>query len=57
MPFYQATKFDLARYECTQITEEQEGSFLISIFRRDAAKQKEIERQFEKSVVRVRSRS
>jgi hypothetical protein len=43
------------RYECTLLTEE--GSFLISIFRRDAAKQKEIERQFEKSVVRVKSRS
>jgi hypothetical protein len=45
------------RYECTLLTEEGEGSFLISIFRRDAAKQREIERQFEKSVVRVKSRS
>jgi hypothetical protein len=45
------------RYECTLLTEEQENSFLISIFRRDAAKQKEIERQFEKSVVRVKSHS
>jgi hypothetical protein len=45
------------RYECTLLMEEREGSFLISIFRRDAAKQKEIERQFEKSVVRVKSRS
>jgi hypothetical protein len=45
------------RYECTLLTEEQEGSFLISIFRRDAAKQKQIERQFEKSVVRVKSHS
>jgi hypothetical protein len=43
------------RYECTLLTEE--GSFLISIFRRDVAKQKEIERQFEKSVVRVKSHS
>jgi len=45
------------RYECTLLTEEGESSFLISIFRRDAAKQKEIERQFEKSVVRAKSRS
>jgi hypothetical protein len=45
------------RYECTLLTEAQEGSFLISIFRRDAAKQKQIERQFEKSVVRIRSHS
>jgi hypothetical protein len=46
------------RYECTLLTDEQESSFLISIFRRDAAKQKAIERQFEKSVVvRVKSHS
>jgi hypothetical protein len=45
------------RYECTLLTEEREDSFLVSIFRRDAAKQKEIERQFEKSVVRVKSHS
>ncbi len=45
------------RYECTLLTEEQEDSFLVSIFRRDASKQKEIERQFEKSVVRVKSHS
>jgi hypothetical protein len=45
------------RYECTLLPEEQESSFLISIFRRDAAKQRAIERQFEKSVVRVKSHS
>jgi hypothetical protein len=45
------------RYECALLTEEREDSFLVSIFRRDAAKQKEIERQFEKSIVRVKSHS
>jgi hypothetical protein len=45
------------RYECALLTEEREDSFLVSIFRRDVAKQKEIERQFEKSVTRVKSRS
>jgi hypothetical protein len=36
------------QYECTLLPEG-EGSFAISIFRRDAAKQKEIDRQFEKN--------
>jgi hypothetical protein len=44
------------RYECTLLTE-REGSFLISIFRRDSAKQKEIDRLFEKSIAGVKKRS
>jgi hypothetical protein len=31
-----------------------EGSFVISIFRRNAAKQKEVERQFENSMAQLR---
>jgi hypothetical protein len=41
------------RFECT-LLREGEGSFVISIFRRDAAKQKEVERQFENSKAQLR---
>jgi hypothetical protein len=44
------------RYECTLLTEERDDSFLVSIFRRDTVKQKEIERKFDRSV-RAKSHS
>jgi hypothetical protein len=41
------------RYECALLPES-EGSFAISIFHRDAAKQKEVDRQFENSMAQLR---
>jgi hypothetical protein len=41
------------RYECTLLPEG-EGSFVISIFRRDAIKQREIDRQFGNSMAQLR---
>lgn len=44
------------RYECT-LTTGRNGSFYITIFRRDAAMQKEIDRQFEKDKARVKNKT
>lgn len=44
------------RYECALLPEG-EGSFVISIFRRDAAKQKAIERHFGNSIAEVRMKN
>jgi len=44
------------RYECALLPEG-EGSFAISIFRRDAAKQKEVDRQFENSMAQLRTKT